>query len=278
VPLTVLKGIHTSQAYFPAAGCRPMADVDILIAPHDLDRARHVLAEMGYRATSRRKLEIAWTMTGTATEPRCVQSIQADDPWSLDLHVSLDVPGPPGSSPARLSNCSSHTEPWPRFPGASQLAEPMLLLHVAAHAGSGFHSLTLVRLVEIVFIARHAKAADPPFWERFVAVGTATRGLAFAYPALALAHSLAPDAIPPGVVERLRGQAPARIIALVEELRPATAHRIAAPSMREHFAWTQGVNGWLRRLADDVAPSPRSLRKSAAIQLARARGLLLARQ
>jgi hypothetical protein len=205
-------------------------------------------------------------------------SLEAGDPWSLDLHVSLDVPGPPGSLPARLSERQDETEPWPPFPAASQLAAPMLLLHVAAHAGSGFHSLTLLRLFEVVLVARKGSRENEGFWRHFTAVGEATGGLAFAYPALALARRLSPDAIPSGIVDRCRRHAPARVAALVEELRPATAHRIAAPSLREHFAWTHGVGGWLRRLADDVVPSPGSLRSSAAIQLARARGLLVARQ
>jgi hypothetical protein len=277
ISLTVLKGIHTSQVYFPAAGCRPMTDIDVLVSPQDSPRARRILADIGYRQTSSARLESTWTMPDASAEPRSVVSLEADDPWSVDLHVSLDVPGPPGSSSARLSERQSEIEPWAAFPCASQLKQPILLLHVAAHAGSGFHSLTLLRLFEIVLIARKAGEDDPSFWQRFVALGEATHGLAFAFPALALAQRLSPADIPLAVVERCRREAPSRVAALVDELRPATAHRILAPSLREHFAWTQGVGGWLRRLADDMAPSPRSLRHSAAIHLARARGLLLAR-
>jgi hypothetical protein len=274
VRATVLKGAHTAWSYFPQAGCRPMSDIDILISPADARDAQRVLKAFGYRQTARTSLETTWVHAEAAVAPRTACSLEADDPWTIDLHLSLDIPGPPGAAPARLSQARHATKPCEALPGADHLAQPMLLLHLAAHAGSGFHNLTLLRLLEIVLVARADAANGSLCWEEFADLGAATGALPFAFPALALARQLSPDDIPREIVERCSQAAPPRISRLVDQLRPATAHRIARPTLREHFAWTSGPGGWLRRLAADILPEPGSLRRSAAIHASRARGLL----
>jgi hypothetical protein len=274
VRATVLKGAYTASSYFPQAGCRPMSDIDILISPDDANTAQRVLQALAYRQTARTSLETTWVHANAAVEPRTMRSLEADDPWAIDLHLSLDIPGPPGSAPARLSQARHATKPCEALPDAEQLAQPMLLLHLAAHAGSGFHNLTLLRLLEVVLVARVDAANGSLSWEDFADLGAATGSLAFAFPALALARQLSPDDIPREIVERCAQAAPPRIRRLVDRLRPATAHRIDRPTLREHFAWTSGPGGWLRRLAADILPEPRSLRRTAAIHASRARGLL----
>lgn len=274
IEVTVLKGAHTSSVYFPCPGCRPMSDIDILIRPDDVDRAGQILEIMGYRRAAKGPLESTWAHAESAACPQTMLSLEADDPWTVDLHVSLDVLGPPGAVPARLSDRKGNTEAWQELPAANQLSRPLLLLHLAAHAGAGFHNLTLMRLLEIVLVARDDTSADRAFWDELLELGESTRSLAFAYPALALARQLSPGEIPETVVNRGARAAPTRVRRLVEAMRPATAHRIAQPTISEHFAWTQGPGGWLRRLAADVAPAPGSWRETAGIQLARARSLL----
>jgi hypothetical protein len=278
IGVTVLKGMHTAWGYFPRAACRPMSDIDILIAPADAAAAEAVLEAAGYQQVARTRFESTWRLGGVAVDPLTTVSLEADDPWTLDLHVSLDVTGPPGSSRARLSELdpAAGREAWDLLPGAVRLAQPALLLHLAAHAGSGFHNLTLVRLVEIVLVARADRAGGTLDWDEFAELGRATGSLAFAYPALELARRLSPAAIPQALVERCAAEAPPAVRRLVAGMRPATAHGIDRPSLREHFAWTRGPGGWLRRLAADLVPEPGSLRRSAAIHAGRARGLLRA--
>jgi hypothetical protein len=250
-----------------------MSDIDLLISPADAEAAADVLRGVGYRQAAATSLESTWVHRRASREPVTMTSLEADDPWSIDLHVSLDVRGPPGATPARLSRAMAATEPCGWLHGANQLRQPMLLLHLAAHAGSGFHNLTLLRLVEIVLVARADVAHGGLRWVEVIELGEATGGLVFAYPVLALARRLSPDDIPHGVVERCARAAPVRVRRVVEGLRPASAHRIDQPTLREHFAWTAGLGGWLRRLGADVMPEPKSLRRSALIQVSRARGL-----
>lgn len=278
VAVIVLKGLHTAGAYFPAPACRPMSDIDLLAPAGAAARAEALLREAGYRRIGGSPLESTWRRAGVAVEPRTLLSLEADDPWTIDLHVSLDVPGPPGARRARLSAFDPWTDraAWAPLPGAGCLPQPALLLHLAAHAGSGFHNLTLVRLLELVLVARQDRAAGVLDWDELVDLGRATESLAFAYPALELARHLAPDAIPQDVAARCAAEAPAGVRRIVAQLAPATAHRIDGRSLREHFAWTRGLGGWCRRLGADLVPHPGSWRDSAAIHAARARGLLRA--
>lgn len=276
IDVTVLKGVHTAFAYFPSPACRPMSDIDILVRSSDAARIDALLEKAQYRQVAGNSFETTWRHADAATCPETLVSLEADDPWTLDLHVSLDVQGPPGALPAQLSRLAEadNRERWDLFSNANKLQQPALLLHLAAHAGSGFHNLTLLRLVEIALVARTDHRSGTLNWNDFLEAGHTAGSLAFAYPALELARRLSPNDIPQLIVERCMADAPAAVRRLVGAMSPATAHSIDRPSLREHFAWTTGAGGWLRRLAADIVPEPRSLRRTAAVHAARARGLL----
>jgi hypothetical protein len=271
----VLKGAHTS-AYFPDPACRPMSDIDLLVPARQRALADSVLGAAGFECVTNGQLESCWRVKGAPCEPVTMTSLEAADPWTVDLHYSLDVEGPPGARPARLSRFEpfSGMRPWDPLPSAGCLGQPLLLLHLAAHAGSGFQNLTMVRLLELILVIREDCNRGALDWDDFLALGSATGALSFAFPALDLARSLSPADMPDEVVARCRREAPARIRRLTSALTPATAHGIHRRSIREHYAWTQGLPGWLRRLAADLLPDRRSLRRTAAIHRSRASALL----
>lgn len=73
----LLKGAHLALAYYPDIGCRPMRDLDLLVAVDDLPGTRAALAQLGCRQTS-----------------FCTPEHQADtwltpSGWQLDLHVEF---------------------------------------------------------------------------------------------------------------------------------------------------------------------------------------------
>jgi hypothetical protein len=49
-PLTLLKGIATSEEFYPAPHLRPMADIDVLASPGSCRRIQSVLVSAGYRS------------------------------------------------------------------------------------------------------------------------------------------------------------------------------------------------------------------------------------
>ncbi len=139
-------------------------------------------------------------------------------------------------------------------PRAGVLDQPLLLLHLAAHAGSGWQNLTLLRQVELVLVIRRDLAAGRLDWDAFLDLGARTGALAFAYPALWFSEALAPGTVPGAVLDRAAVHAPAAVRRALTRLTPASAQRIDRNSLSEHFMWAPGWRGRLRQLASDILP------------------------
>jgi Uncharacterised nucleotidyltransferase len=259
LPVVVLKGGHTAHAYFPDPGTRPMSDLDLLVPAESAPGAEVALATTGLQCADRAKRESSWVHPNTAREPRSVWLAHAGDPWSVDLHSSLDFSACPGAPLVRFDAAEpiETSEPWPLDDGAGVLAQPLLLLHLAVHASGGLHSLTLLRIIEIVLVARQDVAGGRLSWDDFLHIGALTNALGAAYPALAMTEKLAPGTIPPHVLKISAEIVPARARAIVDRLEPATAHRVERASVGEHFMWAAGFSGWARQLASDLAPRSR---------------------
>jgi hypothetical protein len=147
---------------------------------------------------------------------------------------------------------------WPVDPHAGVLDQPLLLLHLAAHAGAGWQNLTLLRQVELVLVIRQDLQAGRLSWDAFIAAGERTRALGYAYPALFLAEKLSPGLIPALVLSLCAAWTPHAVRRALERLTPATAQRIDRNSVGEHFMWAEGWGGRMRLLASDLLPDVRS--------------------
>ena len=160
--------------------------------------AEAVLELAGYVAASRRKFESDWRLAGAPSEPNSLRMVHCDDPWSVDLHTSLDLGVGGGGPVARLDAAKplSSGRRWTRSPDALVLEQPLLLLHLAVHAGAGLQNLTLLRLVELHFVARRDLGAGRLSWEAFVELGQRTGSLGIAWAALKLCEELAPGTVP----------------------------------------------------------------------------------
>jgi len=252
IAVALLKGAHTAAAYFPAPGTRPMADIDLLVGPRDLTGADAVLAAAGYVPGRRGERETNWRRAGTPAAPRTLTFLHRDDPWSIDLHHSLDQAVAAGAPPVRFDGARPLDG---RGPSAAPLDQPLLLLHLAVHAGGGLHNLTLLRLVELHFVIRRDGADGGLSWPAFVRTGRAIGALGYAYPALRLCEDLVPGTVPAWVLERCAAAAPARVVRIVARLAPATAQRVERSSIAEHFMWSAGWPGLCRQLAADLVPA-----------------------
>lgn len=267
----VLKGLHTESAYFPAPGTRPASDIDLLVERDKRVAAERVLWSRGLMPASRGRFESSWREGGAATQPASLYFVHRDDPWTIDLHHSLDIAPAPGAPIARLdlgqpmqSGCR-----WADRKAGYTLDQPLLTLHLAVHAGHGLHNLTLLRLVELVLVIRNDTASGRLSWPDFAVLATATDAFGYAYPALAFAEQLAPGTIPRHILSESARAAPRRAVGIVGRLTPATAQRIGRPSLAMHFMWTRGIGGWARQIAADLVPHA-SLRRS--LEIYRARG------
>jgi hypothetical protein len=262
VPTAVLKGADTARAYFPDPGVRPASDIDLLVRAEHAAAAEAVLRALRFSEATRGARESSWRPPGCAPAPRSLSFVHADDPWSIDLHSSLDLLVSAGAPLARLDagRPMESRRRWTPHPGAVALDQPLLLFHLAIHAGAGLQNLTLLRLVELNLVIRRDFAAGRLDWDAFLAFGARASLLGFAYPALKLCEDLTPGVVPASVLAQCAHAAPRGVLRVVRRLTPATAQRIERSSVGEHFMWTDGWVARARQLAADIAPRAGSWR------------------
>jgi hypothetical protein len=255
----ILKGAHTGPAYFPEPGARPASDIDLLVVAGDASAAEAVMQGRGLALKGRTPWESSWARPSARSEPRSLTYVHAEDPWSVDLHKALTISVGRGTPVADLDRASpmASSGRWPVDPRAGVLDQPLLLLHLAAHAGAGWQNLTLLRQVELVLVIRRDLQAGRLSWDAFLAVGGRTGALGYAYPALRLADKLAPGLVPREILDGCAAQAPKAVRRALERLTPATAQRIERNSVGEHFMWAETWRGRLRLLASDILPAVR---------------------
>jgi hypothetical protein len=279
IEVVLLKGAHTAYEYFPEPGTRPMADLDVLVSPAHLPAARQVLGELGFVAINTEALphRSDWARPDERTV-RSIELDHVDNPWAIDLHVSLDRSYAPGVV-ARFDGIDTGAGAVRRHFGrpASVLPQPLLLAYLACHAADHLWSLPLLRLAELVLVARRdirARAA----WAGLEDLLARTRTARFAYPTLALAERLVANTVPADVLERLGRHAPRRLRRFVSRTAPAAAQRLE-PLGPGHAFWTASLRERLTRLLHLVWPygetGPLPARRAFSRQRDRLRRLLL---
>jgi hypothetical protein len=213
-----------------------------------------VLQDCGFAPKSRSQWESSWVPPSVRAEPRTLTYVHAEDPWSIDLHKALNISVGRGAPVAAfdVARPMAGRGRWPVDARAGVLDQPLLLLHLAAHAGAGWQSLTLLRQVELVLVIRQDLEAGRLSWTAFLDVGARTGALGYAYPALRLAAKLAPGLVPEDVLDHCAAHTPKAVRQVLERLTPATAQRIERNSLGEHFMWADGWRGRLSQFASDI--------------------------
>ena len=141
------------------------------------------------------------------------------------------------------------------------LREPLLLAYLAAHTSSHFYAITLLRLVELVLVARRDFGKDnwPAFADRVRRTATGR----FVFPALYLAERLAPRTMDPAVLEEVAAAAPRWLRKRVRATTPASAQRLHPAPFAERFLWATSLKEIMLELAwphaGDRRASPRGL-------------------
>ncbi len=249
---TILKGMHTAFDYFPDPATRPCSDIDILVAEGDTARAEAALARAGYRPEppSPPMRARAWHAPSAPTHVKSLTFVHVDDPWSLDVHGVLDQYFSVVNV-ARLQSlaATSESRPWPVSPRALVLGQPLLTLQLATHASHDLNSLTLLRLVELIWVVRRDIAAGRLSWQEAAGAGRRIDVLGFIYPALKFAESLCPGTVPDGVLRECEESCPMSVRRILRGLTPATAHRVERWNWREQYMWSLT---WKKRLRQTV--------------------------
>jgi hypothetical protein len=275
----VLKGSHTGYRYFPEPGTRPATDIDLLVTPAQGPAAHAVLEELGFVEGPRSE---AWRSHWTPRDSGTIRSLalaHADNPWSLDLHVSLDRRVFRGLTTTLDTPAPVTGERWHEFSRPVHiLPQPLLLAYLAVHASSHFYSITLLRLVELVLVIQRDFADRRESWRAFRDLVHDARAGRVAFPALHLAERLAPGTVDPAVLEQLAAAAPPRLRRFVDNSTPASAQRLHPYPRGERYVWVASLRELVGALAEVAWPSDGerlvSPRTALAVQWRRVGGVL----
>lgn len=250
VSCTVLKGMHTARRYYAEPGARPMGDIDLFILPQSRRAAEHALASNGWRRgeRQRRPYKCNWHPPGVNARIRGLDLVHTWDPWSVELHTSLDRIFAPGRL-ARLPLRAGDDEPWTMAGRPVRvLVPPMLIAYLAAHASEESHATRLLRVVELVLVARDETARGRLAWRDVSARLAATDSAGFAFPALAFAERLVPGTVDPTALAECSAAAGPRVRALVEADSAADSAPLERVRVAEKFMWSRGPADTARRL------------------------------
>jgi hypothetical protein len=248
--------MHTAYEYFPEPAARPLSDIDLLVERRDERRAGEILRACGFKPGTARKwpAERSWRMQGSPVLPRSLCHAHADDPWSVDLHTSLDRRYAAAAPIVRLDRAAQGArQRWPIAPTGQALAQPLLLLHLAVHAGCGLESLTMLRLVELALVIRK-DFARPDAWEALLDAAARAGATGSCYAGLRLCERLVPGTVPRDVMGRVRHAAPDKVRRVVDPLAPANAQRVTRCSLSERFMWAPSPGRIVWQVLGEIFP------------------------
>jgi hypothetical protein len=239
---TILKGTYTSRRYFEEPGLRPAADIDVLVANEEFAGACEALRSMGLQSLAGHAMPYReeW---GPIEDPivHSAEMTHVDNPWSVDLHRSLDREYFPGLIAGFGYPDNSLLEPWSGpFGSVRVLREPLLSAHLAVHTSADFPNLHLIRVVELILVLRAGLASGRITWEALMDLLRRTRTRRFAYPAFGLAARLAPEFVSTAFLEELAGSATPRMRRTLPDAAVVPPQHFAQPSLEMRLAWAKG--------------------------------------
>jgi len=257
----LLKGMHTGWQYLPQPGTRTISDIDLLVPPGQLARASEALRATGLVQilSTASPFRSAWAPAPTMAI-HSVELDHADNPWSVDLHITLERRYARGVTASLGFRGSVPTQPFTVDGRPAQgLAQPWLAASLALHASYAVHALQLVRLVELILVIRRDLAngtLQPVAWAAFLATTGTTR---FVYPALELTEHLAPGTISDALLGPARAAASSRSRRVVRAMIRHGGYRLPRRSLDERLMWASGPREGLLTLTELLWPSDSSL-------------------
>ncbi|HYJ80235.1 MAG TPA: nucleotidyltransferase family protein [Longimicrobiaceae bacterium] len=275
---TLLKGAHTAHVYFPEPATRPSSDVDLLVPPAQEGAAERVLRGAGYVKSLARYQPFGsiWVRAGASAVVPSLSLVHADEPGSLDLHPTLNRTFA-GTAVVRFDDlwAQATPAPWPLSPAATVLPQPLLTLFLATHASQA--SLTLLRLVELVWVIRRDVASGALEWGELVRAAERVRALRFIHPALELTERLAPGTVPAEVLAACDAQATPATRRVLARLTLATMQPLDRLSLEERYMWAGSWWERARQAAFELGPAPAGYSWRHLLKIYRTRGWRLIR-
>jgi len=248
----VLRGTHTRERYLPDPGTGSTSHIDLLIRRDDWEAASTAMRAIGFviaaGATASDRQD--WTSPGSRIT-RSLEFAHVEDSWFVTLHLNSVL----GAPDAVLS------EVWHEFSRPVRVLPPSVLLaDLAVDASNHFYELSLIRLVEVAFVARRDFAGRPEAWSEFIDLVARRAVGSRVFPALDLVERLAPGTIDPLVREHVAASAPWRLRRVVGAATPASVLRVHPLPRAGRSVWAAGplevamavATAWSRRIRTTI--------------------------
>jgi len=217
IQLLLFKGPALAYTVYPQAHLRTYHDIDALIHPADLERARELLSTMGYSFYEEYRTNVI-----NSKRTGYNFTLKREDSW---LEVLIELHTAPHES--EIGTDFDIAALWANAQPITILGETTLTLHPVDHLlylcwHYRFHSFSrLLWLYDVVVLLRtHADALD---WEQLIAMARRQHLATTTYYCLSWCHDLFGVAIPASVFSRLRPPLACRV--MVE--RVAMQHDVA---------------------------------------------------
>ncbi|HEY9130282.1 MAG TPA: nucleotidyltransferase family protein [Dyella sp.] len=245
IAIVPLKGsaLHALGLYAP--GERPMADIDLLVRPEDVDRAGDVLQKLGYAESFRQwKHRVFKPETG---QPIPCLGEHRDTPVNIELHTRILE-----RLPVASADVTAQVFPRDPQPGLNPYpSHGALMSHLLLHAAGNIctRSARLMHLNDISLLATRMAASDwdllwsgqRPWW---------------AFAPLQLVARYYRNAIPAAVLRRAARDCPPLLRAA---MRRQTLTRVSCSELWLHplagLEWSRSAGDIIRYMRNRLRPS-----------------------
>jgi hypothetical protein len=253
IPAVALKGaaLHAMDLY--QKGERPMADVDLLVHPRDIERSARMIDSLGYHEYRR-----SWKERAFAPRERHAAGELGEhslNDITIELHDRICE-----KLPLHTTDVTEIVFPPQPVPGLNRYpSRAALMAHLLLHSAGSmvFQSLRLVQLHDLALLADRMTAVD---WDELVQRRSAERALWWALPPLQLMTRYYGLRAPERVLGSLEAQCP-------RHLRRAMRGRILSDVSFSHLwvdafpgiEWSQSVRDMLSYARSRVRPDAEHL-------------------
>ena len=252
----VIKGFHTGEVYFPDPGVRPFSDVDLIVRAEEIPAAREVLRALAFHEGEgyRRPYKREWRASDDDGRIRSFDYWHANNGWSVELYDGLSFDFLHGHG-TRLRAVAALDGEWQSGGGMFRVpTQPQLIALLAVHASGELYASRLLRLVELVLVARKDVERGTLDWHAVGAFLDDARASRFAYPAFRLADQLVPGVIDANVLRACERASTNRTRAVVASFTPTSPVLQRDTSLSQRLMWARGWLGVVRRVWTFVRP------------------------
>jgi hypothetical protein len=251
--IVALKGAALHQLGVYSSGERPMADLDLLVAQADAERATQLLQGLGYLEVfsnwKHRAFEPAHHAVAVEQHDAAGLGEHAERPIKIDLHTRIAE-----RLPLSIADVSALIHPAQPHPGLNRYPSlAVLFAHLLLHAAGNMvlRGLRLIQLHDLALLAARMQAED---WAQLLALEDQT--LWWAVPPLELLARYYPQAVPGEVLAAVRPQCPRRLRELSRRQRLS---QVSLTNLRvEAFpgiSWSGSTSEKLSYMRDRILPS-----------------------